>query len=84
LIESLIETDDVNEVVEVINPKTKLTKVCEALDIDAKLLRFPANGFTIESLEKDGSAKRAKKLFGQLEKVFVIKCVPVILISNSK
>jgi len=63
MIEPLTETDDENEVVEVTNPKTKLTKVCEALDIDAKVLRFPANGFTIESLEKNGTAKmRAKSI----------------------
>ena len=62
-IEPHSETDDENEVVEVTNPKTKLTKVCEALDIDAKVLRFPANGFTIESLEKNGTAKmRAKSI----------------------
>ena len=35
-----------------LNNKTRLTKVCEALDINAKILDFPSNGFAIESLEQ--------------------------------
>ena len=35
-----------------LNNKTRLTKVCEALDVDAKILHFPSNGFAIESLEQ--------------------------------
>ena len=36
--------------------------MCETLDIDADLLRFPSNGFTIESLEQNTRTKRAKRI----------------------
>ena len=44
-----------------LNPKARLTKVCEALDIDAKILNCPSNGFAIESLEQSRTSNRAKK-----------------------
>ena len=47
----LVGTDEEIEAVER-NPRERLTQVCEALDIDTDLLRFPSNGFTIESLGK--------------------------------
>jgi len=57
----LVDTDEEFEAVER-NPREKLTQVCEALDIDTDLLRFPSNGFTIESLEKNTGIKRAKRI----------------------
>ena len=44
-----------------INPKARLTKVYEALDIDAKILNYPSNGFAIESSEQSRTSKHAKK-----------------------
>ena len=56
----LVGTDEEIEAVER-NPRERLTQVCEALDIDTDLLRFPSNGFTIESLGKI-LGKRAKRI----------------------
>ena len=45
-----------------VNNKTRLTKVCEDLGIDAKTLLCPSNGFVIQSLEQDYSAHRTKMI----------------------
>jgi len=61
----LVDTDEENQVVEQ-NPRAKLTQVCEALDIDTDLLRFPSNGFTMESLEKSTGTKREKRIVREI------------------
>ena len=48
------------------NPRAKLTQVCEALDIDTDLLRFPSNSFTMESLEKSTGTKREKRIVREI------------------